>query len=542
MKMPSELLPLFPILYAETHYTLKGFSLIFRRWPEIVCDAPYRIEPGKPVPVLILVRDADRFPVRLHSVAVRIRYPDGGVENSILQDDPADIEGHSWHRVFILKPKDGFSGAVLIETMLQVSRKGRRSVKTVTNHNYPGRKPKPLSVIVAKEPLPRPAGCFFADLHHHSEFTTDQVEYGAPLEATATIAPAMGISAAAVTDHSYDLDDSELSFKIKDPGLKRWEDMRAACGAIEKRTGFVLLPGEELSCGNSRGGNVHLLLLGNRSFIPGSGDSAEIWFRTRPDHSLREVLDGKDSGTLAYAAHPEHLFHFLQRLFLSRSSWDWEDYGHPGLNGLEILNGPADRAYLLGLRRWIRLLLHGRRVFLIAGNDAHGAFNRSFQLGLPWIYIKETKLYLFGKSRTGILMDGKPDGKAVLEALAAGRNFITTGPSMNIEVRNESGEKARMGGTVRGKRFSLTVEALTSEEFGPFDHGRLWLGDLSVKEEKPWIEFRVPPDEKSYRKTFELENLKTDVYIRGILVTRTGEGTFFCLTNPIWINPEPQEN
>jgi hypothetical protein len=538
MKMIPELLPVFPVLYAEIHYTLKGFSLIFRRRPEIVCDAPYRIEPGNPIPVLILIRDAHRFPVRLHSIGARIEYPGGGVENRTVWDGQQDVEERSWHRVIELLPKAGFSGTALIEMSVRISRRGGKTVKTITTHNYPRLKPRPLSVLVAKEPLPRPGGCVFADLHHHSEFTSDQVEYGAPLEATAAIAPAMGLSAAAVTDHSYDLDDSDQSFKTKDPELARWKTMRASCGAVEKRTGFVLLPGEELSCGNARGRNVHLLLLDNKTFIPGSGDSAEVWFKTRPDRTLREVLDGKEPGTLAYAAHPEHEFHFLQRLLLGRDRWEGEDYRHPGLNGLEILNGPPDRAYLLGLRRWIRMLLEGRRVFLIAGNDAHGAYNRTFQLGLPWIYIKENGCYLFGKSRTGLLINGKPDRESVLEALSAGRTFITTGPAMTIEVRNETGDSARIGGSIRGKHFSLTVEAMTSEEFGPFDHGRLWLGDLSSREEKPWIEFKVPETENHFVKKFEMENLKTDVYIRGIAVTRPGKGTCFCLTNPIWIKPE----
>jgi len=105
----------------------------------------------------------------------------------------------------------------------------------------------------------------------------------------------------------------------------------------------------------------------------------------------------------------------------------------------------------------------------------------------------------------------------------------------------DSGKAAAIGGTLRGKRFSLTVEAVTSEEFGPFDHGRLWLGDLSAKAEKPWIEFKVPGKEIRFAKTFEMENLKTDAYVRGIVVTRKGEGTFFCLTNPIWIKPESEE-
>jgi hypothetical protein len=536
--LPS-LLPFLPALYAETHYTLAGFSLIHRRWPEIVADAPYRVEPGRSIPILLLLRHADRFPVTVESARAFLRHPDGSETAFPLIEEPVTIASRSWHRVFHIRPAEGIFGEGSINVRLDVRRPGDSACRSVVNSNLPGVRPLPLLVRIAEHPLPAMDGCLFADLHHHSEYTDDQVEYGTPLEAVAEMAPAMGVAAAAVTDHSYDLDDVEGEFRVKDPLLTRWNAMRERCAEIGRRTGFLLLPGEELSASNARGRNVHLLLLNNRTFVPGTGDSAERWFRTKSERSVREVLDGKAPDTLAFAAHPEHRFHFLQRFFLSRDSWTGEDYRHPNLTGMEILNGVPDKGYLAGLRAWIRLLLEGRRLYLAAGNDAHGAFNRTFQIGLPWISVMHSRLYLFGRSRTGILAGENPSAENLLEALAAGRCFITTGPAMTLSVTNERGETARLGGSLSGKRFDAAIEAVTTPEFGPLEYVKLWLGDLSGRREVPWIELKPGTSETRIRKTFGMENLKADVYVRGLAVSRDASGrTSFAVTNPIWLNRE----
>lgn len=533
------LLPFIPVLYAETHYTLAGFSLIFRRWPEIVADAPYRIEPGRAIPVLLLLRHADRFPVTVDSAAALLRGPDGREIVFPLIENSVPVASRSWHRVFHVRPPDGMTGEVTINVRLNVRRPGDAGSRTVVNRNLPGVKPMPLVVRLAEHALPVSENCSFADLHCHSEYTDDQVEFGAPLDAVAETAPAMGLSAAAVTDHSYDLDDLEGEFRVKDPGLTRWNRMRERCAEITRDSGFTLLPGEELSASNARGRNVHLLLFNNRTFVPGTGDSAERWFRTKSERSVREALNGKDADTLAFAAHPEHRFHFLQRFFLSRDCWTGEDYRHPGLTGMEILNGVPDRGYLAGLRAWIRLLLEGRRLFVIAGNDGHGAFNRTFQIGLPWISVRHSMLYLFGRCRTGVLAGADPSTQDYLNALAAGRCFITTGPAMTLSVTNEKGETARLGQSLSGSRFDATVEAVTSPEFGPLEYVKLWLGDLSGRREVPWIELKPEPGEMKVRKTFGMENLKSDVYVRGLAVCRNASGrTSFALTNPIWLKRE----
>ena len=64
--------------YAEIHYR-PGFvpSFLFTKWPEIVCDAPTRIDPGRPIPIFIIIKDAHRYPIQLEKVVVHIMYEHG---------------------------------------------------------------------------------------------------------------------------------------------------------------------------------------------------------------------------------------------------------------------------------------------------------------------------------------------------------------------------------------------------------------------------------------------------------------------------------
>ena len=66
-----DFLPLF-LLYAELHFRFKWFQLsrYFKNEPEILSDLPVRIEPGKKLPILILIKDAHIFPIKLYDVEV----------------------------------------------------------------------------------------------------------------------------------------------------------------------------------------------------------------------------------------------------------------------------------------------------------------------------------------------------------------------------------------------------------------------------------------------------------------------------------------
>ncbi len=527
--------PFLPVLYAEMHYTLNGFSLIHRHCPEIIADAPHRVEPGETVPILILAKDAHRFPVTLLSADVMVIYPDGQSESISLIAEPQDIDAPWWHTIASIELREGFIGQLRISVRFRFRRKGKSRIHTAWTDTYPQTSHRPLHVTIPGDPLPHLPGWLAGDLHVHSDLTSDQAEFGAPLEAIAALGRAAGLDFAAVTDHSYDLDDREDDYLKTDQDLGKWKRLHASISEIDKKDGFVLLPGEEVSCGNARGRNIHLLLIGQDRFVPGSGDSAERWFRNRPEHSATEILGGLEPGALAFAAHPEDNFTWLHRLLLRRGKWQPQDYLHPNLAGMQILNGVEDAAFQKGLDQWIKLLLAGRRLFIAAGNDAHGNFNRFRQLGLPFLTFREADIHLFGRARTAVFLSEKADRTGILEGLRQGRSVITTGPFLSARIRNETGNIASIGGRITGKQLTLQLEGLSSSEFGPLTSCTVWIGDLTEKRER--IVKRICDFSDSFRWKTNIPLDPTDgpSYIRCRLDAETENKRTFCLTNPIWI-------
>ena len=73
-----ELKELFPalgpfLLYAELHPRLFPFpNILNRRFPEILADAPSRINRNSKLPILVLVKDSHLYPVELISVMVEM--------------------------------------------------------------------------------------------------------------------------------------------------------------------------------------------------------------------------------------------------------------------------------------------------------------------------------------------------------------------------------------------------------------------------------------------------------------------------------------
>ncbi len=63
-------------LYAEVHFRLFGlWSRYFMKEPEIVADLPFRLRAGEELPLLLMVKDAHRFPIVLHGLSISARRP-----------------------------------------------------------------------------------------------------------------------------------------------------------------------------------------------------------------------------------------------------------------------------------------------------------------------------------------------------------------------------------------------------------------------------------------------------------------------------------
>ncbi|MEX1138942.1 MAG: CehA/McbA family metallohydrolase [Bacteroidota bacterium] len=501
--------------------------------PEVIADAPLRVEPGNDIPVLLLVKDADEYPVRLLRAEAIVSC--GGqkrVETLIAKS--VALNKKWWWKIFHIDAS-GLRGWVEIDIQFDLS--GSKGIRTYHNDNHRTSTHKPLKVFVADEPLPRLKDFLYGDLHSHSQYTEDQVEFGAPLEASLILSRALGLSFFAVTDHSYDLDDRVDDYLRNDPDLPKWNSLQQEVDVLNKRNkGFSIIRGEEVSCRSISGHNVHMLLFGGKRFVHGSGDSAERWLQTRSEHAIGEILGTKDPGVLAFAAHPAEDVPFLQRVLLHRGNWREQDIFAERLAGVQFANG-SQTGLLRGVEQWVSALLKGNRLFAIAGNDAHGNFNRFRQLRIPFISIGESNDHRFGEMRTAVVAPHGPTEGGVLEAIGSGRCVVTNGPIAALSVRSNSGKSGIMGSSLRGAEFRVKIEARSSSEFGAFQRIVLWLGSIGGTKEVCLLE----AGGAEYSFTHELRfSMKKAGYIR--LDVRTSAvndfdgAPHFCITNPIWIN------
>ena len=529
-------LPVF--LYAETHYRFRYFFSILRKHePEVIADAPHRIDPSQDIPLLILAKDAHRFPATISSVRVVVRRDGRTVRETELLREPVDLSTPMWWNVYQLE-RNGISGWVEIDVQIQLTTSGKTRAYSADNHRTSSH--APLRVYLSEEPLPKEQGMYFGDAHTHSDRTDDQVEFGVPIAAAVRLSKPLGLSFFCVADHSYDLDDAVDDFSSNDPAIPKWTSL---LDDIQKHNNqasdFAVIQGEEISCRNGRGQNVHLLLFGNNHFFPGSGDGAEHWLRTRSEHSITEVLDQKLHNAPAFAAHPLEPVSLLQRLLLGRGTWSFSDFSSVKLAGIQFANGIRNKGFLKGYRAWVAALLAGKRVYCLAGNDAHGNFNRFRQIGVPFMKIREHNHQLFGKMRTAVFLNDQPNQSAFLRSLTEGSFVITDGPVMNIRLSEVTPGSTSIGSNLVGSAFDFTLSVHSSKEFGTIKEVRVLLGTIGTRSESVFLSEKLVD---TYAHTRSLTMHVTEpMYLRAEAFTSEDNESdgfeHFCYTNPIWLTP-----
>ena len=529
-------------LYAETHYRFKYFfSFLKKAEPEIITDAPHRLDPSASLPILVLCKDADVYPIHLVSITVTIRQQSKKIFSHCIDSfAPIPISTHYWWHVFTIQFRDSLKsvfGHLQVDVDVVFTQNGKQ--KKAHNNNVRTSSKSSLNIYRSHSPLPSIPGWIVGDAHTHSTYTEDQVEFGSPIGAGPQLCSAMGLSFFCVTDHSYDLDDTLSSYLINDPALPKWRLLQNEISDLNEHINdFTVIRGEEVSCTNADNHTVHLLLLGNRKYFHGSGDSAEKWFKTKCEHVVHEVIEGSESSSAVYAGHPTEEVPLIQKLLLNRGEWTKADMSHPGLHGIQILNGERSEHFYYGLDVWKWLLLRGEKKFILGGNDAHGNYNRFVQIGIPFISIGEKESQLFGKMKTAVY--SSVSEQSIVSAMQSGRTVITNGPLITIEVETESHTIGMIGTTVRGNRFLVKVRACSTSEFGKFKSITIVHGIIG-KKEKVFLEV------KEFHNPFEAhfitdwESTSNFSYIRAEAFTKEGQGADrdgFCYTNPIWIQSE----
>ncbi len=422
----------FAIGYAESHYKFKlPWSLISEPWPELLLDAPSRVEPQKSWPLWLVARDADLYPVRIHSV--RLIFQKG---DQVLREVSIPLDLHldgAFHFVPIAIDTSDLQGEITIHTWIDAERLGASTWKKVRRvfqeWNYPRLTPKPMRVHFLAYPLPKPEGFWAGETHCHTWHSSDPVEFGAPMLVLQQAALSQGLDYVFTTDHSYDFAFRKDNYRQAIDPQFRWQELQKE--AQELSTYPLLIPGEEVSCGNQNGENVHLLVPGFSQYIPGIGDSGRLWFHNHPDLSISQVMQ-QIGDAPCFAAHPQHPMGWLERKVFRRGPYSHLDIHNPQrfLTGLEFWNGSLDQGFSLGRAFWIQELLQGHPILPIGGNDAHGDLNRATSVRTPLVRLSAGYHRIFGHVRTVLVVENGQVLSAFQKAQKTGKLYITNGPSL----------------------------------------------------------------------------------------------------------------
>jgi len=456
--------------YAETHYKFRlPWSPLHEPWPEIFLDAPCRVEPGHHWPMVLAVRDADLFPVHIHEIVCTLSAEDC---DPFTWTIPLDLrlEG-PFHFVPLTLDLGGRQGTIQLQARIDAERIGskipRVARKQIQEWNYPTLAPAPLQALVLAQPTPKPQGWWAGETHCHTWHSSDPVEFGAPALVLQNAARVLALDFALCTDHSYDFHFRNDDYRVPCDPEQRWCALQKEFAELPSYP--LMVPGEEVSCGNARGQNVHLLVAGHGDFIPGLGDSGRRWFHNRPQLSLAEVLE-RVGDLPCFGAHPQAPMSLLERLVFRRGDYHISDlHGElkNSLAGLEFWNGARDQGYEKGRAFWIQRLLEGYRLLPLGGNDAHGDMNRFTGVHLPLLSLRSQRARLFGRTRTvlaatGPLLNTAQLQEAFRQARTSGNLYATDGPSLVID---------RSGGRCE-------ISAQSSSDFGTIEEIRVYLGKV----------------------------------------------------------------
>lgn len=433
--------------YAETHFKFRlPWSPLHRALPEMIVDAPSWALPDQAIPLTLAVHDAHRFPVRLDEAKIVVRTK-GQFQQTVWT--PALDLDQPFHWIPLPWPGPLAPGAQWVDVAFRVTDRRGKSW-TFLNHNLPGLSPRSLRIVRLQSDFPAPAGWVSGDLHAHTHWSEDPVEWGADPTVLREAARCMGLGFFAATDHSYDFAWEHPDYlRPTDPAARFAEFRRSLPPDLAGQP--VVLPAEEISCGNSRGENIHLLAIDHPVYIPGQGDGGRRGLRNQPDLSIPQVLERlTESGAPAFAAHPRPGIGWLQRKLFRRGQWDKADL-HPGIHGLQIGNGTWGRDFFEGRGLWVADLVQGNRRLPIAGNDAHGDLNRATQVAFPLVRLRQTDNHRFGNMRTWLLPEGPPTRDSLRKALTGAPCLISDGPWIELRLPDavHAAERSGSHGTVR---------------------------------------------------------------------------------------------
>lgn len=490
--------------YAETHYKFKlPWSLLYRPWPEIFFDAPFQFIPKAKKIIWIVVKDAHRFPVTIKNIKLTFQ----GENSNFTLEQNLNIHSNKALEFHPIELGEIVADFYKVTPEITVEKNGKS--KTFKRWNYPFLKAKPLEIHILKEAPPKPEGYYAGEMHCHTHYSSDQIEFGATPKILQEAAKAIGLDFVSCTDHAYDFAFSEEDYlKEEDPNT-RFETLKQEIAKLPPSP--LMLASEEVSAGNSEGENVHMTVFAPENYIPGLGDCGRYWLKNEPTLSIAKVLE--QTKAPCFAAHPKAPMGSLEKFIFRRGYWAHKDISHKNksIRGIQFWNGSRDEGFFEGKKWWIEELGKGNYLLPLGGNDAHGDLNDSVSVKYPLVSLRRTKDHIFGKVRTLIKADNLTEA-SLKNAFNTSSLYVTEGPALWWESKEDQ----------------WVLQAKSNQEYGPFKaikiFGRevLLNGKLASKETlQPESLVLAPLENKIpvYKKNL--------AYVRAEAVTEKG---YFALT------------
>ena len=458
--------------YAETHFKFKlPWSLLFRPWPEILADAPFQFVPGVEPILWLVVRDAHRFPTLIEKIEISITGSENFSTNKSVDLHIRATEQFGFYPVRLGKLPAGNYEIDCQIYAKRINENGERTAtKIFTRWNYPGLKPKPLKIQVLAEEPPKAPGFVAGEMHCHTHYSADHVEHGASPAVLQQAAQAVGLDFVSCTDHAYDFAYTTEDYtKEADTPLTRFNALREEVRKLnENQSGQtenlpLMIAGEEVSAGNSKGENVHMTVLGPEGYLPGLGDCGRNWLDNKPTFKISKLLEM--TAAHCFAAHPMQPMGYLEKFIFRRGYWSHKDLNLDAphkIRGIQFWNGIRDEGFKLGREWWIEELGKGNFLLPIGGNDAHGDLNDTTSVSMPLISLRHSREHVFGKVRTVVKVNqsvilSEVEGskknlslESLNEAFSGDNCYITDGPALWWE---------------RGEK-TVTFHARNTQDFG----------------------------------------------------------------------------
>jgi len=513
------------LAYTELHIQKNMYP---KKEPDIITDTVTRTAGPGAIPVLLMMRHTDIFPTELESVEITAEF-EGGLPPKVKKLDYAlRLKKLWWIDTQYVDVPAGYKGVVSITAKYNFRIRGVSD--SVVNNNQRKSRHLPLKVQYDAPPLPRFDNWYYGDTHFHTIYSVNQVEFGAPVDFSMMMADRFGLDWVTVTDHSFNMDDVEDDFTKNDPDIRKWARQQEELDTARKlHPKMVILPGEELSCGNAENKNVHMIILNARKFYVGNGDGFQG--SSLPDLSCADVTAQLAPTEAAFAAHPIVEISPVEMYMINRGNWSLADMSAPGLTGLESWNHDL-HPQKEGFDAWVLLLLEGKRKYLAGGTDAHGDFSTEFaNLGY-----QDTPQLPFGGIRTAVYVDGALTAENLIAGMRAGRMVATSGPLPVIALKNTAEKIASIGGDIAAGPFTAIVKVKSSSEFGPVSQVKVILGDNDKKTETIIADFASKDfaDPMNIEKTLAVPGNVNKGYVRVEAFSQLGEVTFDSYTNPVW--------